>query len=259
MPIQGTRTGGWSRSGELQVGGPTFGGDPGVNLQVDFYGYKVDDLGHTKTDPRQRPASIYTVEINVDTLRIPRNDPDLLASPHVHVNPIATIDFSTEGNTVRREVSCVNGVSISGVCDHINVLVRDFSTDSALDAVAPGTDLSYTVAILVTPGTRPARHSPPYLATSVSGSLAAATVAGGGTTLIAIPPDAGAITICAFSNGDGIPVIEQRDFGGAVLAAYDPSFPEFVPLIPQAQSIALRNTGAALTNEQMTVIFGIDG
>lgn len=255
---QGTRTGGWSKSGKIKVGGPTFGGDPGVNLQVDFSGYKVDDVGQIKRDPRQRPASVYTVEFNVDTSNIPKT-PTPATAPHVHVNPVATIDFSTEGNTVRREIACVNGASISGVCDHVNVIVRDFSTDSAGDAVAPGTNLDYIVSILVTPGTRPAKHTPPYLAAAVAGSLFSITLGPAASTTIVIPPDAGVNTIIVFANGTGTPVVRQLDFGAFILAEYEPTFPEFVPLIPQAQSILLLNSGGAGTTEVMTVLFGIDG
>lgn len=238
----GVRTGGFSFPGTLRVGGAAYGGVPAVRMQVGFYDPR---------DERQRPAGLYTVQFNVDT--------SMIQNPtYKKVNPVATVRWSVEGNTIQRKLSVVNGTSLTGVCDAVEVIVAD-ETDDIIGPVPPGTALDYDVTITIVPYPRPSSASPPIL----RGTTIPVTVLGGaGPVPVPVPNDAGvnAVMVMALSTGGGIPVASQQH--GTlpdVVGSWTPTEPRFVPLLPQAGRISLDNIGPPASSVDFTVVFGVDG
>ncbi len=237
--LPGIRSGGYSYPGVLRVGGPSQGGQPAVRMQIGFYNPK---------DTRQRPAGLYTVQFNIDVRGI--------ANPvFKFLNPTAKVTFSVEGNSVQRRLSVANGASISGVCDTVAVEVVD-ETDFLAPPGPPALPLEYQVTISVAPYPRPSSGTPPFL----RGSASVIAVAGGATTLLAVPSDAGANSVLVFASpsGGGVPLVSQEDMNTITLASWTPNN-TFVPLFPQAGNISLGNLGPALSNVNYNVLFGIDG
>lgn len=234
----GIRTGGWSQSGSLRVGGPSHGGPSGLNFQISFY---------DPEDPRQRPAGQYSVMFNVDTRALP--------VAFRKVNPTARVRFATEGNSVERRISLVNGTTISGVCEHIEVLVTDETQNPGGGPVPPGITLDYTVSILATPGTRPAWSMPPCL----RGTALPIVVLAAGVAAIPIPDDSGVATVAIFAEpaAGGVAAARQLDSSGTVLSSWTPLTPEYVALLPQATTIQVANVGAGTV--RFAVLFGVDG
>lgn len=239
---KGIRTGAWSQSQTLRVDGRELGGSPGFVTQCSFW---------DPDDERQRPAGMYTVQFNVDTSTI---NP---LTGFSAVNAEAIVDFSAEGNTVRRRLSIVNGTSISGVADHVEVRVRDVSIRPPVE---PPPLLDYTVTVTIAPYTRADRAGVPcYLAAGIP-----IPVASGATVAVAIPGDAGATSlfVSTASTGGGVPFIEQvRGADGVTMASYDPrDIPSgFIPLFPGVTFIRLGNTGPALSVVTYSLLLGIDG
>jgi hypothetical protein len=248
----GVRTGGWSQSGKLAVGGPGVGnvnpatGDPveivsqGLNYQVSFYDEK---------DPRGRPAQVYTLTFDVDTRGI--------AMPQFRkVRPFAEVVFATEGNTVSRAFNIVNGTSISGVCEHMTVRVQDQTQNPGGGNIPVGAGI-YTVSMLATPGTRPQGFVPPISASSPLAELAA-----GLSSVIAIPDEVGAQTVIVYAIelAGAVAQIEQRDAAGSVLAVWNGAIngPVPIPLVAGATDIRIENVGAAGV-VRAAVAFGVDG
>lgn len=245
---QGTRTGGWSQSAQLRVGT-----EDAMAFQVDFVGSDQD----LKSDRRQRPASMYTVSFDVNTVGLILPPGLLGARPFQMVNPVADVEFSTEGNIVRRRLSVVSGASISGPADSIDVRVRDQTTDSDGLPVPVASRLPYTVSVLATPGTRAARHAPPFL---MANNVPITAGPGAGTN-VEIPISVGIVTVCVFASGVGgpLPEVRQLDYAGATLVAYVPLNPTFVPLHPRAAFVRVENDGPAGSSATFSVFFGVDG
>lgn len=239
----GVRTGGFSYPGTLRIGGAAFGGPPSVRMQVGFYDPR---------DERQRPAGLYSVQFNVDTSKIA--DPK-----YKKVNPVATVRWSVEGNTIQRRLSVVNGTTVTGVCDAVEVVIVD-ETDDVVGPVPPGTALDYDVTISVVPYPRPSSGSPPIL----RGNVIPITVAGGaGPVAVPVPDDAGvnSVMVLTAASVGAIPTVSQQH--GTLPDTFATWTPEgagrFVPLLPQAGRISLDNLGAPATTVDFTVLFGIDG
>jgi hypothetical protein len=234
--LPGIRTGGYSFPGTLRVGGPALGGPRGVRMQVGFYSPK---------DVRQRPAGLYTVQFNVDVDGV--QDPLFR-----YLNPVATVIWSVEGNSIRRRLSVVNGTSLTGVCDAVEVTVVDET-----DFFPPPGPIDYQITISVTPFPRPRSGSPPIL----RGTATPVAVAGGGpAVLVPVPFDAGAnsVMVLASSTGGAIPVAGQEDTNTVNLASWTPDT-NFVPLLPQAGNISLSNLGPPASSASFSVLFGVDG
>lgn len=238
----GVRTGGFSFPGTLRVGGAAFGGSPAVRMQVGFYDPR---------DDRQRPAGLYTVQFNIDTSMI-------LNPTYKKVNPVATVRWSVEGNTIQRKLSVVNGTSLTGVCDAVEVIVAD-ETDDIVGPIIPGLVLDYDVTITVVPFPRPSSAAPPIL----RGTTIPISIAGGaGPVAVPVPNDAGvnAVMVMAVGTVAAIPTASQQH--GTlpdVVGSWTPTEPRFIPLLPQAGRISLDNLGPPDSNVDFTVVFGVDG
>lgn len=239
----GIRTGAYSYTQDLFANGVEQGLPFEMATQVSFF---------SESDQRQRAGGIYTVTFNIDTNGIDS------ATGFNHVNPVATVYFSCEGNTVKRRLSVVNGTSISGVADHVEVRVRDASIRGLVEPPIPK---KYACTITIAPYTRADRGGVPcYLAVSTP-----IAVLGGTTQDVQVPADSGVTSsfIIASPGVGGTPIVQQiRGADGLVVATYDPrsdATTGFIPLFPGVTAIRLGNTGGGATVVNYAVMFGIDG
>jgi hypothetical protein len=231
-------SGGWSKSGELQLGNPL----QELSLQCNF--------------PQ---AGFYTVQFGVQV------DPAILV-PDI----VAEVTWSVEGNDVRRKISVANGATISGTGQACRVVIRD----ETAGIVPPGAN--YSVFALVSPGTRPGSHIRPLLRTPwpVQTAVIPAVIVGdiafippGGTANIDVPVNAGATSIDvegALNGAHGALVLTDlvvAQIGAApfpVKGYYPWIETGFVPLAPKARTILISNESAADTIAA-AILWGIDG
>jgi len=227
-------SGGWSASGVLLGIGPlalTPSRDRQVSLQVEF--------------PEARN---YTIQFKISpTGRTVGSLPEVRA--------LAIIDWSVEGNTVRRKIHIKEGQSITGTGQAVRVVV----VDDSLAAFIVGNEPNYLVQILVAPGTRPTIENPPQL----EPEIAVVTIPAAGNHVFTVPVDAGinsvAIT-CASTAGAPLPdqsvQVQQRDLVGP-LKWYDPRQYFWVPVSSGTVTIkVINNSGAEI---QVQITYGIDG
>jgi hypothetical protein len=190
------------------------------------------------------PPGVYTVQFEVG--------PSQGVSEGAANIPVATIDFSTNGNSVRRKVSVINGMSISAPSEFIKLKVFDESTD--VNA------LPYLASVSVTPGTR-GGDVPPTLQNEAPQDA----TKNGGTATFAIPQDAGAVTVRVLVWATTLVALNQDlvqvyflDSAGNPLSAYqNPTLSGFVHIPPEAAQVQAVN-GTAI-DATVRIIFGIDG
>lgn len=183
-------------------------------------------------------------------------------------NPIfaeALIIWSVEGHSVTRRVNVGDGISVTGVGQAVKVIMTD-ATSSIFGAP---NQVEYQVACQVAPGSRGSNKQPPTLVpVHALGTPSAASGSGffpvltGNTTAVAIPQDAGVISVYITVGGATEPTpLTARVFhlyAGNPVKDYDPrDFPDWVPVTPGADQILLSNTSGETLN--FTVTFGIDG
>jgi|WetSurMetagenome_2_1015567.scaffolds.fasta_scaffold225342_3 hypothetical protein len=233
---------GWSASREL-ISKDT---NPAVQLQANF----------------QDPTP-YTVQFSITNLKATDGSADIGS-----YNPTAVIEWSVEGNSVRRVVSVINGTSVTGVGQGCRITVRDQTptTDTTKE-------MEYTVAILVAPGVRPANQLQPILTPLIADSFGvtrpgAIFVDGGTGVDVQIPENAGvtSVYITAASLNAGIPVaLTDADIQAShtntayVYKEYNPNKYTWVPIGPGTSTVRLTNFMGPLTQVLFNVTFGIDG
>jgi hypothetical protein len=167
-------------------------------------------------------------------------------------HPVATITWTVNGNSTRRVIDVLNGMTISGAAEFIQVKVVDTSLS---DSAVP-----YTVAALVTPGARATGPNPPTLSEFL------VSVGPAGSNTVAVPLDAGITSVWVLVGPDDPTdsldptkiVVTQQDATGTILRIYtEPNSLGFVPLFPAATVIKIWNNSA--DDASATVIFGVDG
>lgn len=239
-PDGSTKSGGWSKTGKLVTGNQS----QRVNAQVEF--------------PNAGP---YTVQFTLT----PGTGADFSFNP---ITAEADIFWSVEGNTVKRTVSVMDGMAISGFGQAVNVIIRDTTFDLALGPQGK----EYDVTLNITPGTRPSENQPATLAISDGAGNYFFDLAAGASGVIPLP-DAGAISVCvtAVSTlGDALPEGKAQvdqvklDPTFVVIAhtkLYDPRDYEWVPLTPGVNGLRIVNltAGAGATTVRFSVTLGIDG
>ncbi len=180
---------------------------------------------------------------------------------------IATVLWSVDGNTIKRRLSMLPGTSISGSADAVQVIMED---DTRVNPAPPaGVLLDYNVGCQVSEGVR-AGAMPPVLvpednAAGTWFSGKAIVNAGAGSAFLAIPNDAGIVSVSAMissNTGVVIPdnsvVVQQVSGTTIVVREYDPRYGDsFVPLHPFASNIHVLNYGAAQIS--VYILWGIDG
>lgn len=169
----------------------------------------------------------------------------------------ALITWSLGGQNILRRVDCVNGLSISGEAQSVDVKV----TDRSVLTNVPGRVLNpYTVQIVASQGTRPAEEQPPqFTGTTV-------LLGAGGGSAIDVPE--GAISAWVFIAPQVlgailIPsdhIVRQTARSGITLRAYSPlQVNGFIPLANGCTRIAFEQSALQAANVQYFTAFGIDG
>ncbi len=222
---------GWSASGKL-IGGNT---SKSVSMQANF------------ARDRGGPGSgLYTVQFFVGhefTLAVTERR-----------STEAEITWSVEGNYVRRLVSVVNGMSVTGTGQAVKVVISDSSTSP--------TAQEYSVSCQVAPGARASIQQPPYLFRETLVEL----VNVGNTATIAVPDNAGIISVyvaAAVTGGaaGAVPgdLLVAQKRGASTVVTFDPVAPGgWVPLAPGVSALQFLNLNAPAQAEFST-FFGIDG
>lgn len=202
-------------------------------------------------------ADTYTVQFSI----IP---PAPIPSFGQTVNTLAIVRWKVQGQQMQRVVSVVNGTSISGLAEAVDVQVADYSgfMTNAFGGPVNPPGRSYKVAASLTKGIRAATLVPPSLALSPG-----AVVPGVGLANFPVPPDAGVNCFYVTSVSQGNTTIDLQDiivsqFYGST-NNFAASYPLAVdgngwtPLFPGATNLSITTRDAAGTF--MNVIWGIDG
>lgn len=176
----------------------------------------------------------------------------------------ALIEWIVAGNSVRRRVSIIDGCSVTGTAEAVNVTMRDV-TDPALITIP--TPSKYTAFAQVSRGTRGGNIQPPIL---YAGEF---LVPVGGAVVVPVPLDAGIISVkieLLAINPAQIPIppgtanISQQ-FIGAVTKEFSTTdltiaYENWIPIVPGINSLLLDNQApGGPPNYKFTVVFGIDG
>lgn len=168
----------------------------------------------------------------------------------------AEIFWSCGGNTVRRRVSVKDGMSISGVGEHVKVIVTD---KSVFVEGGPEDQIHWPVSILVAPGARGTIQQPPYLEEPAAFTVPAA----GASAPILVPRECGVVSVYVTAAtpvgtvaADNFLVVDQFTFI-QLQKRYDPRNYGWVPISPTATHLILRNATAA--EATFNVVWGIDG
>ncbi len=178
------------------------------------------------------------------------------------VSTEALITWETNGNTVVRRVSVVDGCTVQGSGESVKIVVYDTTPG----AIAIGKE--YDVSISVGPGTRGSFTNPPIL--FEDGGAVHAITAGNNPLVLAVPEDAGVnsvlVTVATLSGlpltEQGIQVSQQTGLavnGGIVLAVYDCRALAFAPLLPGCRLLSIRNQRSGTETIRVQAIWGIDG
>ena len=194
--------------------------------------------------------SVFTVEFEIG----PSLDP---AIPLPINKPTAEIEWTVNGNTVRRVVSVVNGTSISGTAEFVKV--KFFESESGA-STAP-----YAATAMVSPGVRAAVVQPTNQSTD-SVALDAAGMAGPGEVFIDVPQDKGIVTFRVFAWDEAetgaldmtkILVLQQTSANNTISGFQDPNEAKFVHLNPSVTVIKVVNLGSV--GARVFIVWGVDG
>jgi len=235
---------------------------------INIRGWSKSGNLFTGHDPRATtPPSALSMQADLNQEDSVTTQFNLEADPGIITNTRAEIVSSVKGQSVRRLVTVVDGMSITTRGKSITVKVRDFTDPSLSDGQ------KYSVNILSTLGVRAGSKQPPILIpltyfdplgveTVIN---AAISIASGTTVTLDIPNDAGICmvhtTVWVDSAGVAIPaqsLFVSHENNTTVMKYYDPfSFPDWVPLAPNSNILRLSNSSGFIAYYQVT--FGIDG
>jgi hypothetical protein len=234
MSFTKSESGGWSNSGTLIAMQPRE--STAVQLQAVF-----------------EQSGNYTVQFSVDRKTF----------AGVVVNPTAEIIWSCEGNSVRRVVSVVNGLSVSGMGQACKVTIYDATPGTF---VFPGVE--YVVAAQVVPGVRASNQQPPTFAPIIAGypGIGSIMLSAGSSVVVDIPQNIGAISTYITAGASPVPVVlteanlqvVQFDALGIFLKMVDPREMAWVPLAPSAIHLFFSNRHPT-QNILFSLAYGIDG
>lgn len=165
----------------------------------------------------------------------------------------AEITWSVSGNSIRRIVDCVNGMSVSGVAEGVDVRIFDDST------IGVGSPDPYFVSLSVSKGNRASIQQPPFYTLPID------IIAPSSFISTEIPQNIGAISVRVdvgpVDAGDPIGEFDLevlQQYGGGTLKAYSPKS-GWVPLAPATREIAIAAAAALTDNAYFQITLGIDG
>lgn len=225
-------TTGWSNSGKLHPGSTK-----GVKLQKKF--------------PEE---NVYTIQFAVTGLATG-------AIPNI----VADIRWTVAGNFVKRRVSVLNGMALTGTAGAVDVVVRDASLSPSAR--------EYTVTIMVARGARGESMQPPIYSPIITASggaqgIGSIIVAPSSVETFTPPLDIGVIsmfTTAAWNDlQDPTPInnsdLVVRQFSPSALRQYDARNAIWVPTIPNLTDLNFaNNTAAPAGGAVFSVAFGIEG
>jgi len=184
--------------------------------------------------------------------------------------PKAVVQWSIEGNTVTRELTVLNGTSISGQASAVSVRLFD-DLVTGMVGTAGG---QYVGSIQVSKGLRAGIQSPvftPRAYQTVPGGVFVTTngsigVAAGVSVNVPIPEGAISVQVTASCDFSPPPVLTQADVQavfvnevGAPVSLWFPVPPDIVAVPSQATFLQLRHFAAPAILVDFGVVFGIDG
>jgi hypothetical protein len=232
-------------------------------------GQTINVTGSVSNDGQYTIVNVSANQITVNKTLIPEVAGAMVTIGYVVTltyyianNPLALITWSTEGNSISRVVSVLNGMSISGLGSHVKVQVQ-----FARDPAGP-----VPVTIMVTRGVRPAQNQPPTYqldprSVPANGDFDILAYADSLTsTSQRLHVEGGAISVAVFPwanspfNLADAEVSFVNTTTGAVIRSWNPlTNPEqFVPIPPGCDALRLFNHGG--TNPLIySVVVGIDG
>lgn len=181
---------------------------------------------------------------------------------NVPVNAIAEIKWSVEGNDVRRLVSVVSGMSVTGVGEGIKVSVVDRSTILNPGNGVPYAPVNYDVDITCAPGSRASVTQPPTLTAQNPTDLTYSFITTGiANAFVSVPSDAGVISayVTAFSDGNILTDadVSVSQLNGALINRVTAPNTGWIPLVAGTSTLKLNNLSAHTI--LWSVTFGIDG
>lgn len=252
MAHKGHKTG-WSANGVLTTptGPNSQPSDGAVHLQIDF---------------GTQAAEYYTLEFNLLDLQN-QNDP---SGNNLLLRAKAEINWSVEGNFIRRLVHLSSGSSISGLGQSVSIKITDDSENPDSDPV-----VEYPVSVQVSRGTRPTLGGTqpplyvprPFLETSNDPTFRQPPyfVVPADAISMPVPADAGINSVYIMTQFTPNAVILPTDVlmiqlgTGITIAAGDlNSLNRFMPLVPGCNSIRVQNAHAS-SNLLVTPIWGVEG
>ena len=192
------------------------------------------------------------------------------------IRALAEVLWTVKGNSVRRLVSVVNGMSITGRADNFNIRVFDFSAPPVNPVV-----VGYPIAALVSRGQRASLPNQPFLylnanAGAVRGAgIAFAVPSGGGGTDINVPQNAGVNSVWLdFYIPSVIPVVPSEILNNTMRATQLSAglattittgnfsvFGRWWPIGPGTELIRIQNftAGIGVNTGFVTPMWGIEG
>ncbi len=251
MAYKGNKTG-WSANGTLTTpAGPnTPAPADAVHLQIDF---------------GERAAEYYTLEFNLLDLQS-AND---IAGNNLLLRAKAEVNWSVEGNFIRRLVHVSSGASISGLGQSVSIKITDDSENPDSDP-----QVTYPVSVQVSRGTRPTLGGTqpplyvprPFLETSNDSTFRQPPyfLVAGDSILMPVPADAGINSVYLMVNPDsGTPVdptdvvVQQQGTGIIIASGNLNDCYQFMPLVPGCNVVQVVNNHS--TPIRVTPIWGVEG
>jgi hypothetical protein len=237
MTVVNTGKQGWSNSGGLITADPM----TKVTCQANF---------------EENPTN-YTIQFGIQK-----------AAPDQIIQPQAEVIWSVEGNSVRRLVNVVNGLSIMGTGQAVKISMWDNLRDGQ-GGFTP--DEPYIGSVQVSPGSRASLDHPPtlipdsFIVTGDDEAIynGAVTLFPGGSVAFPITDNAGVVSVMPWFSGnsdvlDGDVYFNIGNNTDAYFEFNPARAPIWVPVTAACSRIFMRNDSASETIT-VGIVFGIDG
>lgn len=232
---------GWSLSGKLIAGDTKF-----HQLQANF-----DYVGY------------YTVQFSIEVPEVEFESGGIFA--------LADITWTVEGNAITRKISIINGMTISGMGQSVNIKMSDFSSEDPT--------IIYNVACSVARGTRPLSGNIPNLSINTEtlipeadrrGQSASSVLLPGAARSWDVPPNVGVnsvfISVAPVASVANV-YTSLRDMllGQFELTTQNgvmiDSFNRWIPVLPGTSRVTLQLDAAFVSaaGVRVTPLWGIEG
>ena len=198
-----------------------------------------------------KKTGTYTIQFQLYTI-----DPQPNIALPKAIYAEATVSWAVKGATVSRTISLINGMSISGVGEAVQVVIRDLTTDISMGGV------KYGVIATIAAGQR-SGLIPPHYADPLKRNLI--VIAAGASSTWDVPLTAGANSFqVSVASSDGSVISDQKvqAIQSSQVAALrhrvcDPRQFNWIPLEAGATQVTILNSLAVPL--WVTLTWGIDG